>query len=138
MCAVYNFYLGYFDGVPANLNPLTPQRRARNYMNLAGGPDGLMRHAKHAMQKGDYRWAAELLNHYVFAHPKKEARALLADAYEQMGYQAESGLWRNFYLTGAKELREGVDGAGAHGQPRYGVECADFNVPRLYGGALQP
>ena len=90
--AVYNFYLGYFDGVPANLNPLTPQRRARNYMNLAGGPDGLMRHAKHAMQKGDYRWAAELLNHYVFAHPKKkEARALLADAYEQMGYQAESG-----------------------------------------------
>jgi len=108
--AVYNFYLGYFDGVPANLNPLTPERRARNYMNLAGGPDGLMRHAKHAMQKGDYRWAAELLNHYVFAYPKKkEARALLADAYEQMGYQAESGPWRNFYLTGAKELREGVD-----------------------------
>ena len=107
--AVYNFYLGYFDGVPANLNPQTPERRARNYMNLAGGPDGLMRHAAQAMKQGDYRWAAELLNHYVFAHPKKaEARALLADAYEQMGYQAESGPWRNFYLSGAQELREGV------------------------------
>ena len=111
--AVYNFYLGYFDGVPANLNPLTPERRARNYMHLAGGPDGLMQHAKHAMKKGDYRWAAELLNHYVFAYPtKEEARALLADAYEQMGYQAESGPWRNFYLTGAKELRSGVDVTG--------------------------
>jgi alkyl sulfatase BDS1-like metallo-beta-lactamase superfamily hydrolase len=111
--AVYNFYLGYFDGVPANLNPQTPERRARNYMNLAGGPDGLMRHAKHAMQKGDYRWAAELLNHYIFANPKKkEARALLADAYEQMGYQAESGPWRNFYLTGAKELRDGITKGG--------------------------
>ena len=111
--AVYNFYLGYFDGVPANLNPLTPERRARNYMHLAGGPDGLMQHAKYAMKKGDYRWAAELLNHYVFAYPtKEEARTLLADAYEQMGYQAESGPWRNFYLTGAKELRSGVDVTG--------------------------
>ena len=112
--AVYNFYLGYFDGVPANLNPYDPETRARKYMNLAGGPDGLMRHAKHAMQKGDYRWAAELLNHFVFAYPKKkEARALLADAYEQMGYQAESGPWRNFYLTGAMELRDGVTGGGS-------------------------
>ena len=112
--AVYNFYLGYFDGVPANLNPQDPETRARKYMNLAGGPDGLMRHAKHAMQKGDYRWAAELLNHFIFAHPKKkEARALLADAYEQLGYQAESGPWRNFYLTGAKELRHGVTLGGS-------------------------
>ena len=112
--AVYNFYLGYFDGVPANLNPYDPETRARKYMQLAGGPDGLMRQAKLAMKQGDYRWAAELLNHYVFAHPKKkEARALLADAYEQMGYQAESGPWRNFYLTGAKELREGVARGGS-------------------------
>ena len=108
--AIYNFYLGYFDAVPANLNPLTPERRARNYVRLAGGPEELKRHAEQAIQKGDYRWAAELLNHYVFAHPtQREARALLADTYEQMGYQAESGPWRNFYLTGAQELRAGVD-----------------------------
>ena len=108
--AVYNFYLGYFDGVPANLNPLTPESRARNYVRLAGGSDGLMSQAKEAIQKGEYRWAAELLNHHVFAYPdNKEARALLADVYEQMGYQAESGPWRNFYLSGAKELRTGVD-----------------------------
>ena len=108
--AVYNFYLGYFDGVPAHLNPLTPESRASNYMRLAGGPEGIMIHVKEAILKGDYRWAAELLNHYVFAYPKKrEARALLADVYEQMGYQAESGPWRNFYLSGAKELRMGVD-----------------------------
>jgi alkyl sulfatase BDS1-like metallo-beta-lactamase superfamily hydrolase len=69
-----------------------------------------MSQAKEAIQKGEYRWAAELLNHYVFAYPdNKEARALLADVYEQMGYQAESGPWRNFYLSGAKELRTGVD-----------------------------
>ena len=112
--AVYNFYLGYFDGVPANLNPYDTETRARKYMHLAGGPDGLMRHAKMAMKHGDYRWAAELLNHFVFAYPKKkQARAMLADAYEHMGYQAESGPWRNFYLTGAKELREGVTLGGS-------------------------
>ena len=108
--AIYNFYLGYFDGVPANLNPLTPESRAYNYIRLAGGQEGMMIHVKEAILKGDYRWAAELLNHYVFAYPKKrEARALLADVYEQMGYQAESGPWRNFYLSGARELRLGVD-----------------------------
>ena len=107
--AVYNFYLGFFDGVPANFNPQEPEVRGRKIMALAGGPDGLLRQAKMASEAGDYRWASELLNHYVFAHPKhKQARALLADAYEQLGYQAESGPWRNFYLTGAQELREGV------------------------------
>jgi len=107
--AVYNFYLGFFDGVPANLNPQEPEVRGRKMMALAGGPDGLLRQAKMASEAGDYRWASELLSHYVFAHPKhKQARALLADAYEQLGYQAESGPWRNFYLTGAQELRDGV------------------------------
>ena len=107
--AVYNFYLGYFDGVPANLNPLAPAVRAEKYVALAGGAEGVMTKAQIAFDAGEYRWAAELLNHLVFAVPdNEEARNLLADAYEQMGYQAESGPWRNFYLTGAQELRRGI------------------------------
>lgn len=107
--AVYNFYLGYFDGVPANLNPLPPQDAGQRYVDLAGGPDALLLKARDAMQSGEYRWAAQLTNHLVFADPDNaDARALLADAYEQMGYQAESGPWRDIYLTGAQELRHGV------------------------------
>ncbi|MEC7209652.1 MAG: alkyl sulfatase dimerization domain-containing protein [Pseudomonadota bacterium] len=107
--AVYNFYLGYFDAVPANLNPLAPAVRARKYVALAGGADGVMAKAQTAFDTGEYRWVAELLNHLVFADPDNEAaKNLLADAYEQMGYQAESGPWRNFYLTGAQELRRGI------------------------------
>ena len=107
--AVYNFYLGYFDAVPANLNPLAPAIRAEKYVALAGGADGVMAKAQTAFDTGEYRWVAELLNHLVFADPDNEAaKNLLADAYEQMGYQAESGPWRNFYLTGAQELRRGI------------------------------
>ena len=107
--AVYNFYLGYFDAVPANLNPLAPVARAEKYIALAGGADGVMAEAQIAFNAGEYRWTAELLNHLVFAAPDNEAaKNLLADSYEQMGYQAESGPWRNFYLTGAQELRHGV------------------------------
>ncbi len=107
--AVYNFYLGYFDAVPANLNPLAPSVRAEKYVALAGGPEGVIAKAKTAFDAGEYRWAAELLNHLVFAAPDNEpAKNLLADSYEQMGYQAESGPWRNFYLTGAQELRRGI------------------------------
>ena len=107
--AVYNFYLGYFDAVPANLNPQKPVERAGKYVALAGGAEALMANAQSAIDAGDYRWAAEVLNHLVFDDPDNEAaRAMLADAYEQMGYQAESGPWRNFYLSGALELRSGV------------------------------
>ena len=107
--AVYNFYLGYFDAVPANLNPLAPVARAEKYIELAGGEGRAMANAQSAFDSGEYRWVAELLNHLVFADPENEdAKNLLADAYEQMGYQAESGPWRNFYLTGAQELRDGI------------------------------
>ncbi|MED5324492.1 MAG: alkyl sulfatase dimerization domain-containing protein, partial [Pseudomonadota bacterium] len=107
--AVYNFYLGYFDAVPANLNPLAPAVRAEKYVALAGGSAGVMAKAQTAFDTGEYRWVAELLNHLVFADPDNEAaKNLLADAYEQMGYQAESGPWRNFYLRGAHELRRGI------------------------------
>jgi alkyl sulfatase BDS1-like metallo-beta-lactamase superfamily hydrolase len=107
--AVYNFYLGYFDGNPATLNPLPPAEVAGKYVAAIGGADAVMKLGREAFQKGDYRWGAELVNHLVFAQPdNQEAKNLQADILEQMGYQADSGPWRDFYLTGADELRHGV------------------------------
>lgn len=105
--AVYQFYLGFYDGNPANLNPLPPQQAAQKYLQ-AIGKEKLHSLAQEAYDQGEYRWAAELLNHAVFADPDdRKARDLLANSYEQMGYQAESGPWRDNYLTGARELRQG-------------------------------
>jgi alkyl sulfatase BDS1-like metallo-beta-lactamase superfamily hydrolase len=107
--AIYQRYLGWFDGNPANLHPLPPVESGRRYVELAGGPDPLLAKAREAFERGEYRWAAQLTNHLVFADPDNAAaRQLEADAFEQLGYQAESGPWRNFYLTGAMELRDGV------------------------------
>lgn len=106
--AVYQRYLGWFDGNPANLWQHPPVERARRYVDLAGGASAAVEAARGAFDAGDYRWAAELLNHVVFAQSDHaEARDLLADTYEQLGYAAENGTWRNFYLSGATELREG-------------------------------
>jgi len=107
--AVYNFYLGYFDGNPANLNPLPPESAAKKYVEALGGPGAVLALGKKAFDAGDYRWGAEVMKHLVFAEPtNQEARNVLADILEQMGYQSEVGTWRNFYLGGAKELRDGV------------------------------
>jgi alkyl sulfatase BDS1-like metallo-beta-lactamase superfamily hydrolase len=104
--AVYQRYLGWFDGNPANLHPHPPAEAGRRYVELAGGPQALLAHARAAFDRGDYRWVAEVVNHLVFADPADAAaRELQADALEQLGYQAESGPWRAFYLTGAQELR---------------------------------
>lgn len=106
--AVYQFYMGSYDGNPANLDPLPPRESAKRYIELAGGSDKLMTAAQAAYDKGDFRWAAELLNHAVFGQPdNKSARELLARTYEQLGYMAEASTWRNSYLTGAAELRVG-------------------------------
>ncbi|KQB42489.1 alkyl/aryl-sulfatase [Flavobacterium aquidurense] len=106
--AQYQLYFGFFDGNPANLNPLPPVEEGQKYVELMGGSENILKKAKESYDKGEYRWVAEIVNHVVFAEPKNQkARNLLADAYEQMGYQAESGPWRNFYLTGAQELRYG-------------------------------
>jgi alkyl sulfatase BDS1-like metallo-beta-lactamase superfamily hydrolase len=107
--AVYNFYLGYFDGNPADLNPLPPEQVATKYVAAMGGSAAVLQVGKKAFAEGDYRWGAEAMKHLVFAEPNnQEARNLLADILEQMGYQAESGPWRNFYLGGAAELRNGI------------------------------
>jgi alkyl sulfatase BDS1-like metallo-beta-lactamase superfamily hydrolase len=112
--AVYQKYLGWFDGNPANLNPLPPEEAAGKYVAFMGGIDATLAKARSAYAKGEYRWVVQVVNHVVFADPEnREARRLQADALEQLGYQAESSIWRNFYLQGAKELREGVVPRGA-------------------------
>ena len=106
--AVYQRYLGFFDGNPAHLDPHPPAEAAWRYVELAGGIDELLAQAHIAFKEGDYRWAAELCSHAVFAEPENaEARELQACALEQLGYQAESAVWRNLYLVGAHELRDG-------------------------------
>ncbi|RJG08353.1 alkyl/aryl-sulfatase [Massilia cavernae] len=107
--AVYQRYLGFYDANPANLNPLSPVEAGKHYVEALGGAAKILQLMRTAMDKGDYRWAAQLGNHLVFAEAEnKEARAAQADALEQLGYQAESSLWRNIYLSGAAELRNGV------------------------------
>lgn len=109
VAATYVLYLGWFDGNPATLHELPPVDASKRYVEFMGGADAVLAKAKESYDKGDFRWVAEVVNHVVFADPdNKAARNLQADALEQLGYQAESGPWRNFYLTGAKELREGV------------------------------
>jgi alkyl sulfatase BDS1-like metallo-beta-lactamase superfamily hydrolase len=106
--AVYQFYLGWFDANPANLDELPPVEKAKHYVALAGGIDNIVANARKAYDSGDFRWAAEILKQAVYAEPNNTAaKDLLARTFEQMGYMAESGPWRNFYLTGAFELRNG-------------------------------
>ncbi|MGB8326182.1 MAG: alkyl sulfatase dimerization domain-containing protein [Steroidobacteraceae bacterium] len=111
--AVYQFYLGAYDGNPANLDPLPPEESGRRYLEVIGGADKTVAAAQAAFDQGDYRWAAELLNHAVFGAPdRKDARELLARTYDQLGYMAEAATWRNSYLTAAAELRNGPPAKG--------------------------
>ena len=111
--AVYQFYLGWFDAHPSNLDNLPPVDAAKRYVELAGGIDKIIAAAQKAFDAGEFRWSAELLKHAVYAEPKnKTASELLARSFEQMGYMAESAPWRNFYLSGALELRKGPPDKG--------------------------
>lgn len=106
--AVYQFYMGNYDGNPAHLDALPPEESAPRYVALMGGAGKVMEAATTAFDKGDYRWGAELLNQLVFAQPGHDnARELLARTYEQLAYAAEASTWRNSYLVAAAELREG-------------------------------
>ena len=107
--AVYQRYLSWYDGNPANLWKLPPTESGKRYVDLAGGPEALLEKAQRSFDEGDYRWVVELVNHLVFADPTNTAaRELQADAYEQLGYQSESATFRNAYLSGAQELRNGT------------------------------
>src|SRR6185436_4657481 len=106
-------YMGFYDANPSTLDQLPPEEAAKKYVEYMGGADAVMAKAKADFDKGEYRWVAEALKHVVFADPNNtSAKNLLADTYEQMGYQAESGPWRSVYLQGAYELRNGVPSSG--------------------------
>lgn len=107
--AQYQLYFGYFDGNPANLNPLPPTEEAKKFVAYVGGAQAVLEKAQADYDNGEFRFAATALNHLVFAQPENmEARNLLAQVYRQLAFQAESGSWRNFYLTGAQELANGI------------------------------
>ena len=107
--AVYQHYFGWYDGNPAHLNPLPPEQSAIRYVEFMGGAEALLEKAAVYQTKGEYRWVGEVLNHLVFAEPDNiAAREMLAEAYRQMAYQAESGPWRDIYLSAADELIRGA------------------------------
>jgi alkyl sulfatase BDS1-like metallo-beta-lactamase superfamily hydrolase len=107
--AVYQRYLGWYDGNPANLAPLPPVERARKMIAYMGGADAVLAKARTDFEAGEYRWVADAMSQLVQAEPgNNAARALGADALEQLGYQTESATWRNAYLMGALELRQGT------------------------------
>lgn len=107
--AVYQFYMGWYDANPSNLAPMPPVETGKRYVAAMGGADKVIGLARASYDKGDYAWAAELLNHVVMADSANTvAKDMLARCYDQLGWQAEPSTWRNIYLTGAKELREGV------------------------------
>ncbi|WP_316188905.1 alkyl/aryl-sulfatase [Bradyrhizobium sp. SZCCHNS1054] len=106
--AVYQFYLGWYDANPADLNPLPRSESAKKTIDYMGGADAALARAQEDFKAGQYRWVASIMSQLVFADPEnKAARALGADALEQLGYQSEAATWRDAYLTGAAELRNG-------------------------------
>ncbi|MFJ3175280.1 alkyl/aryl-sulfatase [Streptomyces roseus] len=112
--AIYQRYMGWFDGNPAHLWQHPPVEAANRYVDFMGGADQVLGRARESFAAGDYRWVAEVVNHVVFTDPSNaEARALQAAALEQLGYGSENGPWRNFYLMGALELRDGAIGTPA-------------------------
>jgi alkyl sulfatase BDS1-like metallo-beta-lactamase superfamily hydrolase len=117
--AVYQRYMGFYDGVPADLNPLPPAEEGKKFVEYMGGSQALLAKARSDFKNGQYRWVAEVTNKVVFAEPaNQEAKNLEADALEQMGYQAENGTWRNIYLVGAYELRNPIPrGRGGSASP---------------------
>lgn len=126
--AVYQRYLGWFSANPADLHPLPPEPAAARYVEYMGGAAVVVARARADYEAGEYRWVAEVLDRVVFADPQcvdpatAEAKDLLADTYDQLGYQAESAVWRNFYLVGAHELRNGAP------QGSVGIETAAMDL----------
>ncbi len=128
--AIYQRYMGWFDGNPAHLWEHPPQEQARRYIEFMGGAEAVLEKARRSLEQGDYRWVAEVVNHVVFAEPENEpARQLQAEALEQLGYGAENATWRNFFLMGAKELREGI--AGTPTSPAPPDIVANLSVAQL-------
>jgi alkyl sulfatase BDS1-like metallo-beta-lactamase superfamily hydrolase len=123
--AIYQHYLSWYDGNPSNLHALPPEMSAPRYVEYMGGATAMLERAKRDFDAGEYRWVAQVMNHLVFAQPAlREARELGAAALEQMGYQAESATWRNAFLLGASELREGHKGSTQFATRSRDMVCA--------------
>ena len=109
--AVVQLYVGWWDGNPANYFKYPEEVAARKYVDFMGGESAVIAKARQSYDQGDYRWVAEVMKHVVFANPTNQAaKNLQADAFEQLGYSFESGTWRNIFLSGAEELRNGTIG----------------------------
>ena len=131
--AVYQKYMGRYDANPVNLNPLAPSDSAKKWVEYLGDVDRVLRMAKKDYEAGEYQWVAEVTNTIVFADPKNEdARLLCADALEQLGYQAESGPWRNAYLTAALELRSGNSSQAAKTAKNTGAMVREMTAPMMF------
>jgi alkyl sulfatase BDS1-like metallo-beta-lactamase superfamily hydrolase len=117
--AVYQFYLGWYNANPADLNPLPRAEFARKQIDYMGGAEAVLKRAREDFNAGQYRWVASIASELIFADPSnKDAREVGADALEQLGYQSEAATWRNAYLLGAAELRNGVPkGPGSTANP---------------------
>jgi alkyl sulfatase BDS1-like metallo-beta-lactamase superfamily hydrolase len=112
--AIYQKYLGWYDANPVHLDPLPPVESGKKYVEYMGGAAAILDRATKDFANGEFRFVAQVLSHLVFADPDNQpARALLADTFEQLGYAAESATWRNAYLFGAQELRQGMPKAPA-------------------------
>ena len=128
--AQVEMYLGWYDGNPAHLDRLPPSQSAARHVAFMGGGAALLEKARKSFDEGDYRWVAEVVDHLVTAEPGNEAaRALLAAAYEQLGFQAESAPWRNIYLSGAQELRRGPPALPP--RPRAAAQLAPLTVEQV-------
>jgi len=131
--AVYQKYMGWYDANPVNLNPLTPTESAQKWVEYLGDIDTVLKMAKEDFDAGNYQWVAEITNTIVFADPENEAaRLLCADALEQLGYQSESGPWRNAYLTAALELRNGNSSAYALQNANSGDVQKEMTAPMIF------
>ncbi|PPJ22034.1 alkyl/aryl-sulfatase [Nocardia nova] len=109
--AIYQRYMGWFEGNPAALWEHPPTESAKRHVHYMGGAEQVLTKARDSFAAGDFRWVAQVLNYVIFAEPdNREARALQADTFEQLGYGSENGTWRNFFLMGAYELRHGSVG----------------------------
>jgi alkyl sulfatase BDS1-like metallo-beta-lactamase superfamily hydrolase len=123
--AIYQHYLSWYDGNPSNLHALPPEQAGKRYVEYMGGAEAVLERARQDFEQGEYRWVAQVMNHLVFADPtNKEGRELGAAALEQMGFQSESATWRNAFLLGARELREGIGEGNAFGKRSADMVCA--------------
>ena len=135
--AVYQRYLGYYNGNPVKLHPLTESDTAGKFVEYVGSEELVLEKARKDFEAGNYQWAAQASNYVVFANPQnEEARFLCADALEQLGYQAESAIWRNAYLVGAEELRYGTPAANQDVMKRKKSDITSGMTTRLSLGYL--